>query len=126
MPAVIEYKQGIFYVNSERVTFPKDAQHQSAPILMGLDYDTGDIVPVTFSADGKMRVFIDDSPMGKQNVTAEYSYYVGGIGTGKIEAIKEYLTGAVAGDPAKLTIYTYAMVGAEAKVSTIVVTDTIV
>ncbi len=56
MPATIEYREGIFYVNSARVTFPKDAQHQSAPVLMGLDYNTGNIVPASFSSDGKLNV----------------------------------------------------------------------
>lgn len=123
MPALIENKNGILYVNGERVSFPKDAQHQSAPILMGLDYDKGTIVPMTISPDGKLRVYVDDSPTQKQNITAEYTYVVAGFGIGKVGTIKEYITGAIAGDPAKLTTYVY---NSSAKISTITVTDTTV
>ena len=123
MPATIEYRNGIIYVNSARVTFPKDAQHQSAPILMGLDYDTGAIVPVTFSPDGKIRVYIDDSPLQKTNMTAIYTYVTAGFGIGKTHTIKEYPTGAAGGTPARLTTYSY---GSNDKVSSIVVSDTTV
>lgn len=121
MPAVIEFKNGIFYVNSERVTFPKDAQHQSAPIIMGLDYDTGDIVPMAVTPGG--RFLIDGSPLGSINMKAVYTYYVAGPGIGKTQTIKEYPTGAAAGSPAKLTTYTYTLAG---KVDTIEETDTTV
>ena len=52
----VEYKNGIFYVDNQRITFPKDSQHQSAPCMMGLDYNTGALVPAAFGADGKMQV----------------------------------------------------------------------
>ena len=121
MAVVIEYKNGIFYVNSARVTFPKDSQHQSAPVMMGLNYDTGDIVPASFNANGK--ILIDDAPIGSTKMTAIYSYYVAGPGIGKTQTIKEYPTGAIAGSPAKLTTYTYNV---SAKVATIIETDTTV
>jgi hypothetical protein len=121
MAVVIEYKNGIFYVNSQRVTFPKDAQHQSAQIMMGLDYDTGDIRPIAATPGG--RFLIDGSPLGSINMKAVYTYYGAGPGIGKTQTIKEYPTGAAAGTPAKLTTYTYNIAG---KVETIEETDTVV
>ena len=123
MPATIEVRNGILYVNSARVTFPKDAQHQSAPVLMGIDYDSGALVPLTITSDGKLRIYVDDSPLEKTNITAIYTYVAVGFGLGKTQTIKEYETGAIAGSPARLTTYTY---GANDKVSSIVVTSTTV
>jgi len=66
---------------------------------------------------------VDENPLKKANITAEYTYVVAGNGVGKVETIKEYATGAGAGDPAKLSVYSY---NAQDKVSLIVVSDTTV
>lgn len=72
---------------------------------------------------GAKPIFVDDSPMGKENIHTVYTYYTSGNGNGKTETIKEYPTGAGGGSPAKLTTYTY---NANTKVESIVVSDTTV
>jgi len=61
MAVTIEYKEGIFYIvhsptDKRRALFPKDTQLQSAPVVMGLDYNTGNFVPVAVTSDGKIKV----------------------------------------------------------------------
>jgi len=67
MAVTIEYREGIFYiVNGPVVTralFPKDTQLQSAPVLIGFDYDTGNFIPVAATPDGKLK--IDGNYKGK-------------------------------------------------------------
>jgi hypothetical protein len=60
MAITIEYRAGIFFIVNgpvaERATFPKDAQLQSAPPLMGFDYATGDFIPLAATPDGKLKI----------------------------------------------------------------------
>ena len=77
------------------------------------------LLPLAVDGDGKLMVLAEDSPMTTKNMTAEYAY----TGTGKISTIKEYPTGAIGGDPAKLSTYTYNI---DDKVEKIAVTDTTV
>jgi hypothetical protein len=61
MAVTVEYREGIFYIvhsptAKERALFPKDGQLQSTPVAMGFDYDTGDFVPLSVTADGKIKV----------------------------------------------------------------------
>ena len=66
---------------------------------------------------------VDENPLNKANITAEYTYVAAGNGVGKVETIKEYLTGAAGGQPAKLSTYEY---NPSNKVSKITITDTTV
>jgi len=66
---------------------------------------------------------VDENPLKKANITAEYTYVVAGDGQGKVETIKEYATGASGGDPAKLSTYEY---NSDDKVEKITVSDTTV
>lgn len=66
---------------------------------------------------------VDENPLKKANITAEYTYVTSGNGIGKVETIKEYATGASGGADAKLSTYSY---NAQDKVSSIVVSDTTV
>lgn len=66
---------------------------------------------------------VDENPLKKANITAEYTYVASGNGAGKVETIKEYLSGSVAGQPAKLSTYQYNV---QDRVSKITITDTVV
>jgi len=57
MPApLFEYKNGIFYINGARALFPMDEMHKPGSFLFGMNYATGDVVPASFTADGKLNV----------------------------------------------------------------------
>ena len=57
MPApLFEYKNGIFYINGARALFPMDEMHKPGSFIFGMNYATGDVVPASFTADGKLNV----------------------------------------------------------------------
>ena len=57
MPApLFEYKSGIFYINGARALFPMDEMHKPGSFLFGMNYATGDVVPASFTSDGKINV----------------------------------------------------------------------
>lgn len=101
--------------------------------VASLDGTVGNAKYIKVDADGTVHttgvstisgvVDVDENPLNKANITAEYTYVAAGNGVGKVETIKEYLTGAAGGQPAKLSTYEY---NASNKVSKITITDTTV
>lgn len=88
-----------------------------------LKVDADGTVHVTGVSTISGVVDVDENPLKKANITAEYTYVATGNGQGKVETIKEYATGADPGDPAKLSTYEY---NTDDKVSKITITDTTV
>jgi len=97
------------------------------------DGTVGNAKYIKVDADGTVHVTgvstisgvvdVDENPLNKANITAEYTYVAAGNGVGKVETIKEYATGAAGGQPAKLSTYSY---NAQDKVASIIVSDTTV
>jgi len=101
--------------------------------IASTDGTVGNAKYIKVDADGTVHVTgvstisgvvdVDENPLNKANITAEYTYVAAGNGAGKVETIKEYATGAAGGQPAKLSTYSYNV---DDKVTQIVVSDTTV